>query len=708
MNDLVPVTTAEIDRLFSVMPGDEATRILSFVDALEVFAQARDKKSAAAAMAARLAPIGFKGLSLKSLYRKLDDFSREGIWSLVPGKYKRENVRGIVANGEFVEYWQTLVLENRRKMRPAWRRLVRDFCAGAEIPGVGTWRELYLKLRGFLPSRGEPCPWSERNPPPGWSFRNLLKFKPDEFTLVAAHHGMAEAKSRFGLTVRKTRAGLECCQMVEFDDMWYEHAVMFPGNKEPQRVVEFAAIDVLTGHVICHLTKPIRERADGSRETLRAVWAKYVYHYVMCVAGLPPGRVVLAGERGTTKADAEFKAALELVNAWRGAQGQGAVEWRTGALTNAPLAKGLHDGAAKGNPRNKPHIEQMHATLKNSIGHILGEIGGGRGVQPEETDAMAAEAKRLVAIASAANLPVERLATPFLSWTAFSEAIERAHRAMDERTDHDLEGWEACGFVKGEFRLKAEASWRATKPLAEMSPEEAGAVSALVQAGMAEFREARLSPFEAWEKSKGALKAVPDYLAPRILGGELCCTAKVTGNMQFVYKDLNIGAKITVAAIAGGKLLKRGAEYRLWVNPLDGGKAYVCDMQGLFLGVAKVLQTVRADATPEDLAAQLGLRQKVLSDEAKRLAPLARKRQAAANERAARNIAALGMEDPVAAADAEKRAAAEIAAGDAADVTLDCGAGDGTGADVDAAGADVDAPGQMDFEDGVPDVDFDV
>lgn len=657
MNDLSPITTAEIDRLFSVMPGDAATKILSFADALAVFAQARGKKAAAAAMSARLEPLGFKGLSLKSLYRKLDDFRREGVWSLVPGKYKRENVRGIVANEAFVEYWQTLVLENRRKMKPAWRKLVRDFCSGVEVPGAGRWPDLYLRLRGFMPSDGEPCPWSERNPPPGWSFRNLLKFKPDEFALVAAHHGMAEAKSRFGFTVRKTRVGLACCQMIEFDDMWYEHSVMYPGNREPQRVVEFAAVDVLTGHVICHLAKPIRERADGTRETLKAAWAKYVYHYALCVSGLPPERVVLVGERGTTKADGEFEAALKLVNAWRAAQGQEPVEWRTGALANAPLAKGLHNGAAKGNPRNKPHVEQMHATLKNALGHVLGEIGGGRGVQPEETGAMVAEASRLAALAVISNVPVERVKTPFLSWSTYSEVIDRAHEAIDMRTDHALEGWEECGFVKGEFRLKAEASWRSVKALAEMSPEEAGAVTALVKAGMAEYREVRLSPREAWERSKGVLKPAPEYLAPLILGSELCCVARVTGNMQLVYRDPNIGSRLTVAAIAGGKLLSRGAEYRVWVNPLDGDKAYVCDMQGRFLGVAKVLQAVRADATPEDLAAQLGLRQQVLTAESRRLAPIARRRLAARNAAAAHNLAALGLEDPVAAA-AERDAAA--------------------------------------------------
>ena len=650
--ELQPVTAAEMDRLFAVMPGDEATRILSFVDALEVFARARDRKAAAAAMAARLAPLGYKGLSLKSLYRKLDDFRREGVWALVPGKYKRENVRGMIANPAFVEHWQTLILENRRKMKPAWKRLVTEFAAGVEIPGVGTWRDMYCREYGFMPCAGEPCPWSERNPPPGWSLRNLLKFKPDSFAVVAAHHGMAEAKSRFGLTVRKTRVGLACCQVVEFDDMWYEHSVMYQGNKEPQRVVEFAAIDVLTGHVVCHLAKPIRERADGTHETLKSVWAKYVYHYVLCVTGLPPQRVVFVGERGTTNADKKFKDALAAVTAWRKSQGWEGVEWRTGALANQPLAKGLADGAAKGNPRNKPHVEQMHATLKNEVGHIIGEIGGGRGVQPEETDALVKEAKRLAALAYISNVPVEKLKTPFLSWPAFQEVIERAHREIDDRTCHALEGWEECGFVKGEFRMKSEAGWRAVKATADMSPEEAGAVAALVKAGIAEYREVRLSPHEAWDRSCGVLKTVPAYLAPKILGEELCCIAKVNGNMQLVYKDPNIGTRLTVAAIAGDRLLQRGQQYRVWVNPLDGAKAYVCDLQGVFLGVAKVMQAVRADASPEELAAQLGLRQKVLAAEAKRLAPIAKKRLADAADRAAHNLAALGLADPVADADA--------------------------------------------------------
>ena len=653
---IATITSTEMDRLFATVPGDAATRILSFADALAVFAAAADKPAAARAMSARLSPLGYKGLSYKSLMRKLDDFRRDGVWSLVPAKYRRDELRGIASNDALIEHWQGIVLENRRKMRPAWRRLIRDFAAGVEIPGIGTWREMYLKERGYYPSEGEPCPWGERNPPPGWSFRNLAKFAPDEFALTAARRGMAEAKSCFGLTVTKTRIGLPCCRIVEVDDMWYEHKVVFAGNREPQRVVEFAAMDRLTAHVICHLAKPIREKADGTRETLKAAWAKYIYHFVLCISGIPDEGCIIRGERGTAKSDAEFDEALALVNTWRGAQGLGEVRFEAGALANAPIAKNLPDGAAKGNPRHKGMIEQMHATLKNELGHVLGEVGGGRGVQPEETSALVSEAKRLAAMAYILNRPVEKIAAPFLSWSAFAEAADNAHRAIDERTVHALEGWEECGFVAGEVRLKGEASWRAVPPTSAMPPETAGAIAALVKGGYAEYRERRLSPREAWEKSKGALKPVPAYLAPKLLGSELCCTARVNSNMQMVYRDVNIGQRFTIAAVIGERLLTRGAEYRVWVNPLDGGKAYVCDMQGRYLGVAKVMQAVRADATPEELSAQLGLRRQVLAEESRRLAPIARRRLAAANERAAANIAALGLEDPTAAVAADATA----------------------------------------------------
>ena len=656
------LTPAEIDRLFTIMPGEEATRYMAFCRALDIFKAASDKAAAAAAIAARFGHMGLGGLSVPSLYRKCQLKDGGGVLALVPAKWRREWEKGMASNAEFVDHWRGLVLENRRgKLRPAWSKLIRAFCSGAEIPGVGTWREMYLKEHGRLPAEGEPCPWSERDPPKGWSLRSLARLAPDKFAREAARTGMAAAKSAYGLTVRKTRVGLPCCGVVEFDDMWSEHMVILPGNREPQRVVELAGMDRLTAHVVCYFAKVIRERGDGTRETLVSDWVRWCFHYVLCVSGIPPEGCILRGERGTAKASEDFLAALEAVNAWRAAQRLGEIRFEGGSLQNEPLAKGLHNGAEKGNPRHKGMIEQMHATLKNELADVAGEVGGGRGVQPEETGAMVKEAKRLTLMATAMGLDVYSVATPFLSWPAFSRALDEAHRRVDGRQRHNLEGWEDCGFVAGEMRMRGEASWRGVPPTAEMSPEEAGAVAALVRAGHAEYRERRLSPREAWEKSKGALKPVPEYFTPQLLGPRLRVVAKLNDHMQFSYVDQNFGTRLVVAGVAGGRMLERGREYQLWVNPMDAGKAYVCDMQGAYIGVAKVMQSVRADATPEDLAEQLGLRKKVLAEEARRVAPIARRRLREANERARANLAAFGLEDPVEAGEAERFRDAAVA-----------------------------------------------
>jgi len=81
IRDVPGISAEEIDRLFQIMPGEEATRTMAFADALGVFARASDKAAAARVIAARFAPLGLKGLSLPSLYRKLADFRARRIWA---------------------------------------------------------------------------------------------------------------------------------------------------------------------------------------------------------------------------------------------------------------------------------------------------------------------------------------------------------------------------------------------------------------------------------------------------------------------------------------------------------------------------------------------------------------------------------------------------------------------------------------------------
>jgi hypothetical protein len=256
-------------------------------------------------------------------------------------------------------------------------------------------------------------------------------------------------------------------------------------------------------------------------------------------------------------------------------------------------------------------------------------------------------------------------------------AAEEAHRKMDERKDHQLEGWEECGFLVGEFKVASSPHWGTMPALRHLPVAQANKVNAMVAAGLAEYRERRMSPAEAWRFStnENQLEKVSPGFAPMILGKELAHLGTVNDKLMVMVRDADTGEKYTVAAIIDGKPLERGMKVLVWVNPMDCGKAYLADVQGRFLGVAKVLLGVRADAdaSVEELQEQLGLRSAALAEERKRLEPHVKARLKERADAAAANVAALGLEDPVEIAEAEKRKAIELKEVDATevDVTLE-------------------------------------
>ena len=695
----VVIPKADIDRLFQLLPSDEVRRILSFADAMNVFHASTDKKRCAVEIAERLEPLGIRGISLKSLYRKehaafIPDEKHPGqeicnVFELVDNRLaKRVSGQWLAFNTEFIDHWHARVLMNKRKVKPAWDNLLIDLARGDTIPGYGTWRDIYFREHHYHPAADEPCPYSVRNPPVGWSLRNLMMLSPDKCSLKAARIGLGQAKIDFLPTVRMTRVGLLPCQVVEVDDMWYEHMVIFGGNAKPQRVLEFALMDRLTGHVVGHLAKPVVEAADGTRKTLKSAWVRYLYHYLLCVVGVPEGGCVIKGEHGTASADDTFASALAAINAVREGAGWKPVVFRAGSIITEPLAKGLPGVQSKGNPRHKGMIEQMHATLKNYADAIIfGGIGGGRGVQPHEALGMAREDAALVKLAEA--LPATAgsgIRFNFPTWAAFARAVDEAHRRMDERTNHALEGWEECGFMVGELKVAGMPHWTAMPRMAALPPERAAQVRALVASGAAEYRERKMSPAEAWAASVKTtkLERVSPAFAPMILGKELAHVGTVGDKLTVTVRDAETGEKYTVVAIIDGQPLPRGAKVLVWVNPMDCGKAYVCDVQGRFLGIAKVQMAVRADAdaSVEALQEQLGMRSAALADAKQKLEPLVKARLKERNEAAAANLAALGVEDPVERRELEERKRGELAGVEGADVTLDPDEEPGEAADV--------------------------
>jgi hypothetical protein len=77
-----------------------------------------------------------------------------------------------------------------------------------------------------------------------------------------------------------------------------------------------------------------------------------------------------------------------------------------------------------------------------------------------------------------------------------------------------------------------------------------------------------------------------------------------------------------------------------------------------------------ADASIQELQEQLGIRSAALADERKRLEPHVKARLKERADAAAANVAALGLEDPVEIAEAEKRKAIELQEAEIVDVDL--------------------------------------
>ena len=657
------LTMSSLETLHGTLSLSVAEQVKALARALIELDRAPNKSAIIPALIKRLTSEGVKGVSAKSLYRKLALAKREGLRALIDGRTMRTvggdakdgtAQRGLKNNKAFRDFWTTLVCQNKRKSAPAYRALLEMLARGDQIPGVGTWRDIFASEHGGIyPAPDVTCPWSPftLDAPKGWTMRNLMRFVPSEYALTAARQGTAAAALTALPTVPFTRVGLAPCQVVEIDDMWYEAKVALAGNRFAQRVAEFAMIDRLTGHVIGYLPKPIRERDDGTLEVLRSEWSKYLIAHLLCNVGIPEKGCTIVGEHGTAKTtDKDFAEVI-------GKLTDGKVKLTAGGILSTAIANGLPDGNHKGNPRKKGFLEGYHALLKNELGNAQGNIGGGRGKEPEETYGLAKIDNNLRRLAESLEMIrpgiTERMRFPYMPWNDYAILLHEAYNRLENRTWHKMEGWEECGFVVPEVRASAEMGWAS---LEAMNEKNRLAFHSLVQSGDVEYRVRRMSPREAWESRKGELKTVPAFAAPLIMGEVLARICEVKRDGTMLFKDDTTLRKIQVVAqLSDGKVLTKGDMYKVWVNPLNSSLAYVCDLDGRWLGTAAVMVAVNPDDEDASLR-NLGIRQKAIASRMDELKPYIAAKRREAEQMARINAEAIEGVDP-ASIDQKSRAA---------------------------------------------------
>lgn len=640
------LTPDDIRTLHERCPAEDARRAKLMAAALAKFDAAADKAAAAAAIRREYEPQGLAGLSVQSLYRKLKLWREHGAMAaLVDGRAIRRTAAGRLAdNAEFCAYWANLCADNRRGSGAAYRALFTQLQAGAAIPGVGTWRDIWAAEHGgTAPAAAMQCPYRPYAATPrGWSESSLMRIKPNKYALMAARRGTMAATLACIPSVPRTRAGLECCGAVMIDDMWHEVKVAYAGNRQAQRVVQISMIDVLTGHIIAWLAKPVRERGDGTRETLRQEWMRYFLAHLVCTVGTPAGGCLVMGERGSAKVDDDLARTLAQITG-------GKVRSGVGGRLSQPLARGLYGGDPRGNPRYKGLLEGFHSLLKNELGATPGHVGGGRAAQPEDVYGMdqADSQLRRIAAALEESRPglMQRLHMPYLAWEDYMALCGGAYTRIDNRTHHAMEGWENCGFIAGEFRTP-DGQWLQLSGLDAMPPERARAWRSLIDSGALQYRTRRMSPAEAWATRAHERRPLGDWAAPLIMGDNLACACKCDDRLQIAFREPDtLRSHVVAGVLHDGTTCERGGEYRVWINPLDTARAYIADASGKYLGVAPV-QTPATYTNQKAIERHLGIRQLAISAEGRRLAPIAAARQRRAAEAARHNAVAILGYDP--------------------------------------------------------------
>lgn len=615
-------------------------------------AEPSERRAVAERFKAEYGAIVPRGLDYKSLFRKsraarlAEDMARRsgadvGVAraTAILGRQleNRATARGLAANREFVEYWWSLVTKFNRKNAPAYNALLAALADSDRhpIPGFGTWRQIWAAENGGVPPpEWMKCPWGPLTgtAPEGWSWRNIQTINPPPEILTAVRKGTGAAYMNYMPTVHQTRAGLESCECVEFDDVWLEQKVNYAGNRHAQRVVGLVGYDVATACFFGTLFRPRTENDDGTRETIRAVYMRWEIAHLLCDVGVSSRRLEIDCEWGSAAVSRKLEADIKDV-----VEDRFEVVIRRGGRHSKPLSEGDWGGTAKGNPRGKPHVEGGHSLAKNMLAFLPGSVGGGRGAQPEWAAGMDMEDEALRRCVRAL-VPQEReaevlaqLRSPYMEWGEFAEKAYMVYDAINHRRNHKLEGWEESGFTVQMWRRSPRDLWQPMSELKKimdlMGDEDARRLLDRIECDPDLTTRRRMSPAEAWDARAKERVKLGDWAAPRLLGMELAQKCKVSDRLELSFRDDSSRASVSIyGMLDNGSFLERGAEYLVWVNPLNPGIAYVCDLEGRYLGTAQVVVPVkRGDMA--GLQSQMRVVRAAEADMRRKLAPIAAARQ---------------------------------------------------------------------------------
>lgn len=553
---------------------------------------AKSKSAEARAIAATRA--GQRGFSAESLLRKYYRYLATNDWRDVLDRAKAgpafwDSRERVGLPPAFVEFWKSLCERNQRKTAPARRELINRIWRThwGISPATGQKIE-YKKIPGY-------DTWPEADPlvgyPLGWSQANLNRYAPTKFELAAARQGR-ESAAQYRRKVYTTRHGLRVGQFFVFDDQEYDTKVNFPNSPRAMRPVGLNVLDIFSAHCCAWGVKPVLIDDDGTKKKGLQQYMPWLAVHVLCNIGyLVNGPVTnFIIEAGSATLNDEFIGRLLFVTNDR-------VEVHKGRSKNTPSFPGLFEGAHKGNPRFKAHIESFFNLVRNDFAALPGAVGMNRDHCPAELAGRDRYNEKL--IKAAQSLSPERAALlrrPFLDFNQFVQIAAELYNDINNRTDHNLEGWPQCGHLMQEMIVAlgdrhaalTEREWDA------LPRDKQNALRDHVHA-----RSRYLSPQEVFNRGAAGLQKLPYASVPVLLGPDYGVERKVDGGyISFHDQDLDSADFLFPCQLGEGQ------KFMTYQIPFAPDVLILADAKGAFVGTLPRQETPnRAEA--DKIAAQI-------------------------------------------------------------------------------------------------------
>ncbi|HBD07138.1 MAG TPA: hypothetical protein DCZ69_02665 [Syntrophobacteraceae bacterium] len=531
------------------------------------------------------------GRSWKGIYHRIHQFQASKDWRSLLDKARAGssywNSSGAVTlPPKFRDYVESQWAMNQRgKFRSVHTALLyqwRQWSQGDEtkaIPGYST----------------PPQPDPRTDIPVGWTYSNLRRCcMPSKYARKLIQMG-PKAASQFGPLVLRTRVGLEPGQYYIIDDYWNDFKVLAPGARQACRLLQYDVLDIFSGCDIARGFKPALQDEDGTKVHLKEQEVVWLLCHTFCNIGYRAAGTTINAEAGAATVRQREQDLLEQLS-------RGRIHVRIGPCTGEAKLAGFFDGSSGGNPRFKAPLESLWNLAHNQCANLIefpGQTGSNSRLnKPEELTGRERHTSALIRAALA--LPEDRAAElryDFLGLYDAIAAITAIFDRINQRENHDLEGWRKSGLYVREWRPAIDWPFMGINSLAQYldqkDPAERVQMMDYILSTPNLTRERPLSPHEVFSAARPGLVRLP-LSAGAILMNDLPGLEVSVRNtrLEFTNTEIDPDEPLRFEALRRDgngteELLQDGSKWLVRVNPLWPKTAYLFDAKNGFAGACR-------------------------------------------------------------------------------------------------------------------------